>query len=64
MKSSAILGGDGFGLGGGLGTVLGLICAKMSASLASATLVSVPKTATSVSGAGLRKMLRRSCADS
>ena len=24
LKSSAILGGDGFGLGGGLGTVLGL----------------------------------------
>ena len=26
VKSSAILGGDGFGLGGGLGTVLGLSC--------------------------------------
>ena len=55
VKSSAILGGDGFGLGGGLGTVLGLSCAKMSASLASATLVSVPKTANGASGAGLRK---------
>ena len=55
VKSSAILGGDGFGLGGGLGTVLGLSCANMSASLASATLVSVPKTANGVSGAGLRK---------
>ena len=55
MKSSAILGGDGFGLGGGLGTVLGLSCAKISASLASATLVSVPKMANGASGAGLRK---------
>ena len=55
VKSSAILGGDGFGLGGGLGTVLGLRCVKMSASLASATLVSVPKTSNGASGAGLRK---------
>ena len=55
VKSSAILGGDGFDLGGGLRTVLGLSCAKMSANLANATLVSVPKTANGVSGAGLRK---------
>ena len=55
MKSSAILGGDGFGFGGGIGTVLGLSCAKISDSLASATLVSVPKTANGASGAGLRK---------
>ena len=55
MKSSAILGGDRFGLGGGLGTMLGLSCAKISASLASASLVSVPKTANGASGAGLRK---------
>ena len=55
MKSSAILGGDSFGLGGGLGTVLGLSCAKMSASLASATIVSVPKTANGAAGDGLRK---------
>ena len=55
VKSSVILGGDGFGLGGGLRTVLGLSCAKMSANLANATLVSVPKTANGVSGAGLRK---------
>ena len=55
MKSSAIVGGDGFGLGGGLGIVLGLSCAKISTSLASATLVSVPKTANSASSAGLRK---------
>ena len=55
MNPSAILGGDGFGLGGGLGTVLGLSCVKMSASLASATLVSVPKMANGASGAGLRK---------
>ena len=39
MKSSAILGGDGFGMGGGLVAVLGLSCAKISASLASATAV-------------------------
>ena len=55
MKSIAILGCDGFGLGGGLGTVLGLSCAKISTSLACATLVSVPKTANGASGAGLRK---------
>ena len=55
VKSSAILGGDRFGLGGGLRTVLGLSCAKMSASLASATLVSIPKTENGASGAGLRK---------
>ena len=55
MKLSAFLGGDGFGLGGGLGTVLGLSCAKISVSSASATLVSVPKTANGASGAGLRK---------
>ena len=55
VKSSVILGGDGFGLGGGLRTVLGLSCAQMSANLANATLVSVPKTANGVSGAGLRK---------
>ena len=55
VKSSAILGGDGFCLGGGLGTVLGLSCAKMSDSLASATLVSVPKTENGASGTGLRK---------
>ena len=55
VKSSVILGGDGFGLGGGLRTVLGLSCAKMSANLANATLVSVPKTANGASGAGLRK---------
>ena len=55
VKSNAILGGDNFGLGGGLGTVLGLICAKMSASLASATLVFVPRTENGASGAGLSK---------
>ena len=55
MKSSAILGGDGFGLGGCLGTVLGLSCAKMSANLANATLVSVPKTENGASGSRLRK---------
>ena len=55
VESSVILGGDGFGVGGGLRTVLGLSCAKMSANLANATLVSVPKTANGVSGAGLRK---------
>ena len=55
VKSSVILGGDGFGLGGGLRTVLGLSCAKMSANLANATLVSVPKTENGSSGAGLRK---------
>ena len=55
MKLSAILGGGGFGLGGGLGTVLGLRCANMSASLASATLVSILKTANGASGAGSRK---------
>ena len=55
VKSSVILGGDGFGLGGCLRTVLGLSCAKMSANLANATLVSVPKTANGASGAGLRK---------
>ena len=54
-ESSVILGGDGLGLEGGLRTVLGLSCAKMSANLANATLVSVPKTANGVSGAGLRK---------
>ena len=55
VKSSVILGGDGFGLGGGLGTVIGLGCAKMSDNLAKSTLVSVPKTANGASGAGLRK---------
>ena len=55
VKSSAILGADGFVLGGGLVTVLGLSCAKMSANLANATLVSVPKTENGASGAGLRK---------
>ena len=55
MKLSAILGGDGFGLGGGLGTVLGLSCAKISASLSSVTLVSVPKTENGASVAGLCK---------
>ena len=55
VKSSVILVGDGFGLGGGLRTVLGLRCAKMSTNLANATLVSVPKTANVASGAGLRK---------
>ena len=55
MRSGTILGGDGFGLGGGLRTVLGLSCAKMSPNLANATLVSVPKTANGASGAGLRK---------
>ena len=55
VESSVILGGDGFGLGGALRTVLGLSCAKMSANLANATLVSVPKTANGASGAGLRK---------
>ena len=55
VKSSSILGGDGFGLGGGLGTVLGLSCAKMSANLSGATLVSVPKTENGASGAGLLK---------
>ena len=55
VESSVILGGDGFGLGGGLRTVLGLSCANMSANLANATLVSVPKTANGISGAGLRK---------
>ena len=55
VKSSVILVGDGFGLGGGLRTVLGLSCAKMSSNLANATLVSVPKTANGTSGAGLRK---------
>ena len=54
VKSSTILGGDGFGLGGGLGTVLGLSCAKMSANLANAMLVSVPKTANGASGSGMR----------
>ena len=54
VKSSVILGGDGFGLGGCLRTVLGLSCAKMSANLANATLVSVPKTANGASGAGSR----------
>ena len=55
VKSSTILGGDGFGLGGGLRKVLGLSCAKMSDNLANATLVSVPKTANGSSGAGFRK---------
>ena len=55
VKSSVILGGDGFGLGGCLRTVLGLSCAKMSANLANAMLVSVPKTANGASGAGLCK---------
>ena len=55
VKSSAILGGDGFGLRGGLRTVLGLSCAKMSANLANATLVFISKTATGGSGAGLLK---------
>ena len=55
MRSGNIVGGDGFGLGGGLRTVLGLSCAKMSANLANVTLVSVPKTANGASGAGLRK---------
>ena len=55
MKLIAILGCDGFGLGGGLGKVLGLSCAKISASLASAALLSVPKTKNGASGAGLRK---------
>ena len=55
MNSSAILGGDGFGLGGGLRTVLGLSCANISANLANTTLVSVPKMANGASGAGLRK---------
>ena len=55
VKLSAIVGGDGFGLGGGLRTVLSLSCAKMSANLANVTLVSVPKTANGASGAGLRK---------
>ena len=58
------MGGDGLGLEGGLRTVLGLSCAKMSANVANATLVSVPKTANGVSGAGLRNRWRRSCADS
>ena len=55
VELSVILGGDGFVLGGGLRTVLGLSCAKMSSNLANATLVSVPKRANGVSGAGLRK---------
>ena len=55
MRSGTVLGGDGFGLGGGLRTVLGLICAKLSANLANATLISVPKTANGASGAGMRK---------
>ena len=55
VKSSVILGGDGFGLGVCLRTVLGLSCAKMSDNLANATLVSAPKTANGASGAGLRK---------
>ena len=55
VKSSVILGGDGFGLGYGLRTVLGLSCAMMSAILANSTLVSVPKSANGASGAGLRK---------
>ena len=55
VKSSAILGGDGFGLGGGLGTVLVLSCAKISASLAIVTIVSVPKTENGASDVGLRK---------
>ena len=55
VEFTVILGGDGFGLGGCLRTVLGLSCVKMSANLANATLVSVPKTANGVSGAGLRK---------
>ena len=55
MKLSAIWGGEGFGLGGGLATVLGLSCAKMSANLASVILVSVPNTSNGASGAGLRK---------
>ena len=55
VNSIAILGGDCFGLGGGLGTVLGLSCANMSASLDSVTLVSVPKTSNGASGDGLRK---------
>ena len=41
-------------MGGGIGTVLGFSCAKISVSLASATLVSVPKTANGAAGAGLR----------
>ena len=64
VESSVILVGDGFGLEGGLRKVLGLSCAKMSANLAKATLVSVPKTANGVSGARLRKRCRRSCTDS
>ena len=55
VKLSVILGGDGFGLGYGLRTVLGLSCAMMSAILANSTLVSVPKTANGASGSGLRK---------
>ena len=55
VESSVILGGDGVGMEGGLRTVLGLSCAKMSANLANVTLVSVPKTANGASGAGLRK---------
>ena len=42
-------------MGGGLRTVLGLSCAKMSANLANVTIVSVPKTANGASGARLRK---------
>ena len=55
VKLGVILGGDGFGLGGGLRTVLGLSCAKMSANLANAMLVFVPKTVNGASGARLRK---------